>query len=340
MGTAVAKRTATAVKLKPIADVVRQIKTHIYDANNAEVRCVKHRLQAGQLLLQLRERIESGEAGNGINWWEWCEQHVERSRKDCEKLMRIASADDPEAALVEDREKTRLAVAKHRETKKADGVYVNSRAKLVTKPEQFQEDNARAWKADWLRCHPGRTSEEYEQILHSEQPGGDGPMWTWRRAFNRAAQEAGRAAWLRDHPSNPLPEHMCSLSEDETAEYEKWLETYEPPLISVPMPEAKPPCCGPLKGELRAVEPDDDEDSDFDAIEPEHYRTAFFIRTDQAAQMAHECAKLVRGLEASMKRVRGRDKMIDAATTAARAWTELSRALVEKRDPTLPQDGR
>ena len=84
MGTAVAKRTATAVKLKPIADVVRQIKTHIYDANNAEARCVKHRLQAGQLLLQLRERIESGEAGNGINWWEWCEQHIERSRKDCE----------------------------------------------------------------------------------------------------------------------------------------------------------------------------------------------------------------------------------------------------------------
>ena len=41
-----------------------------------------------------------------------------------------------------------------------------------------------------------------------------------------------------------------------------------------------------------------------------------------------------------MKRVRGRDNMIDAATTAARAWTTLSRALVEKRDPTLPQDGR
>ena len=56
MGTAVAKRTATAVKLKPIADVVRHIKTHIYDANNAEARCVKHRLQAGQLLLQLRLR--------------------------------------------------------------------------------------------------------------------------------------------------------------------------------------------------------------------------------------------------------------------------------------------
>lgn len=120
MGTAVAKRTATAVKLKPIADVVRQIKTHIYDANNAEARCVKHRLQAGQLLLQLRERIESGEAGNGINWWEWCEQHIERSRKDCETLLRIANAADPEAAALGDRERVRLAVAKHRERKAAE----------------------------------------------------------------------------------------------------------------------------------------------------------------------------------------------------------------------------
>ena len=120
MGTAVAKRTATAVKLKPIADVVRQIKTHIYDANNAEARCVKHRLQAGQLLLQLRERIESGEAGNGINWWEWCEQHIERSRKDCETLLRIANAPDPEAAALGDRERVRLAVAKHRERKAAE----------------------------------------------------------------------------------------------------------------------------------------------------------------------------------------------------------------------------
>ena len=214
---------------------------HIYDADNAEARCLKHRLAAGQKLLSLRQRIEAGEEGD-VAWWDWFEkQDIGRGRKDCEKLMRIASADDPEAALVEDREKTRLAVAKHRETKKADGVYVNSRAQLVTKSEQFCEDNARAWKADWLRCHPGRTPEEYEQILHSEQPGGDGPMWTWRRAFNRAAHEAERAAWLRDHPGNPLPEHMCSLSEDETAEYEKWLETYEPPLISVPMPDDDEP---------------------------------------------------------------------------------------------------
>ena len=120
MGTAVAKRTATAVKLKPIADVVRQIKTHIYDANNAEVRCVKHRLQAGQLLLQLRERIESGEAGNGINWWEWCEQHVERSRKDCEKLMRIASPTTPKRQWSGIARRRRLAVAKHRERKAAE----------------------------------------------------------------------------------------------------------------------------------------------------------------------------------------------------------------------------
>jgi hypothetical protein len=64
MGTAVAKRTATAVKLKPIADVVVQIRGHLYDANNAEARCIKHRLAAGQKLLSLRQRIEAGEEGD------------------------------------------------------------------------------------------------------------------------------------------------------------------------------------------------------------------------------------------------------------------------------------
>jgi hypothetical protein len=101
------------------------------------------------------------------------------------------------------------------------------------------EQGAANWKAAWLRDHPGRTPEEYEQILDTEEPGGDGPMWLWRRAMGRASIEAEKAAWLRDHPGNPLPEHMCSLSEDETAEYEKWLETYEPPEISVPAPDQR-----------------------------------------------------------------------------------------------------
>ena len=105
MGTAVAKRTATAVKRKPIADVVRQIKTYLYYATTLEGRADKHRLQAGQLLLQLRQRIESGEEGNDLDWWPWCEKHIERSRSDCKRLMEIAAADDPEQALEDERER-------------------------------------------------------------------------------------------------------------------------------------------------------------------------------------------------------------------------------------------
>ena len=121
MGNSIAKRIATTLKpMPPIAEVVVQIRGHFYDADQLEVRANKHRLQAGLLLLQLRERIEAGEEGN-VTWWEWFEtQDLGRSRKDCERLMRIAGAEWPEKAMADEREKTRLAVAKHREKKAAE----------------------------------------------------------------------------------------------------------------------------------------------------------------------------------------------------------------------------
>ena len=47
-----------------------QINVAIYHSANAERRCNKLRLKAGQLLLQLRQRIEAGEEGD-VSWWEW-----------------------------------------------------------------------------------------------------------------------------------------------------------------------------------------------------------------------------------------------------------------------------
>jgi hypothetical protein len=115
MGRSVAKRPTTTLKrIPPIADVVRQIKTHIEDAAAAETTVIKHRLAAGQLLLQLRRRIEAGEEGD-VAWWDWFEkQDMGRGRKDCERLMRIASAEDPEAALADDQAKTRDRVRRLR----------------------------------------------------------------------------------------------------------------------------------------------------------------------------------------------------------------------------------
>jgi hypothetical protein len=170
MGTAVAKRTATAVKhQKSISEMVVQINAAIYDANAAEARCTKLRLKAGQLLLQLRARIESGEEGD-VAWWDWFENlgnnghpALIRSRKDAERLMRIASAEDPEQALLDEREKTRIAVAKHREQKAAE-LTVSSKPEpdeAKAKPSKVEPitvtidaDLCGEWddSANWLSC--------------------------------------------------------------------------------------------------------------------------------------------------------------------------------------------
>jgi hypothetical protein len=68
MGSSIAKRTTTAAREKPIAEVVVEIRRHLHGAACAEARRIKHRLAAGQLLLRLRQRIEAGEEGD-VAWW-------------------------------------------------------------------------------------------------------------------------------------------------------------------------------------------------------------------------------------------------------------------------------
>lgn len=42
----------------------------------------------------------TGKCSENVSWWDWYVIKSVRSRKDAEKLMRPASADDAEAALV------------------------------------------------------------------------------------------------------------------------------------------------------------------------------------------------------------------------------------------------
>ena len=141
MGSSVAKRTTTALmRMPPIAEVVIEIRGHFNDADTLQARADKHRLQAGQKLVSLRQRIEAGEEG-AVAWGDWFErQGMGRGRKDCERLMQIASAEDPEAALLEEREKTRLAVAKHREKKRDMELTVSSKPLQVEAPDDEPED--------------------------------------------------------------------------------------------------------------------------------------------------------------------------------------------------------
>jgi hypothetical protein len=65
-------------------------------------------LRCGQKLLEMRRRIEAGEVGDqaAIDWWGWYADAVPGiSRKQAERWMAIAAADDPQAAAVEYRER-------------------------------------------------------------------------------------------------------------------------------------------------------------------------------------------------------------------------------------------
>ena len=74
-----------------------------------------HRITLGVLLNDLKARVGAGEAGKGVKWWSWYGEHFQnRSRRDAERVMRLASSDDPQAAADEERTKAREGMAAHR----------------------------------------------------------------------------------------------------------------------------------------------------------------------------------------------------------------------------------
>ena len=73
------------------------------------------RISAGKQLVELQARIDGGEDGEGVNWWKWYAEHFKnRTRRDAQKVMALASSDDPEAAAEKEREKNREAQANKR----------------------------------------------------------------------------------------------------------------------------------------------------------------------------------------------------------------------------------
>lgn len=86
----------------------------VYNGTRAGNRC---RLEAGQLLLALRKRIEDGEAGAEWKekWWSWYGwQGFSRPRRDASKVMKMAAADDPEAAHADEKAAARKGMRRLR----------------------------------------------------------------------------------------------------------------------------------------------------------------------------------------------------------------------------------
>jgi hypothetical protein len=94
---------------------VKEITIAFGRAADATNKAVSYRVEAGFKLRALRKRIEDGEAGEGIVWWNWYNDHFDRSRRDAEKVMALASdRDDPEVAADRERAATRDRMARHR----------------------------------------------------------------------------------------------------------------------------------------------------------------------------------------------------------------------------------
>ena len=82
--------------------------------------------------------------------------------------------------------------------------------------QDYQRRNERAWQRRWVA--EGRSLADYKAGASD----GESEVWKWRRAKGKAAVAAEKAAWLRDHPGDPLPEHLCELNKAKGAEYDRW----------------------------------------------------------------------------------------------------------------------
>lgn len=185
----VLNRVVAVHKSAPLDDVVRAINIKLELAVTADNKAKNtedkikslraeagnHRLEAGRMLVDLRRRVEA----EGDDWWKWQKGKFARSRKDIEKLMRLAKADDPEATMAEHRSKVRDEVKRSRER----GAY----------KEDVGSNGAKKPKAEPVKLLPG-------ELLHDDAcPDCNSEQERWQQSFDNfaGATIALRAYWTR-----------------------------------------------------------------------------------------------------------------------------------------------
>jgi hypothetical protein len=75
-------------------------------AREAQVKYKSKRIRIGIALLEAKRRVEAGEGG-ALSWWDWYKRHFERSREDATRVMKMAAAENPEAAHEAEKAKAR-----------------------------------------------------------------------------------------------------------------------------------------------------------------------------------------------------------------------------------------
>lgn len=232
MGTAVvaAKKLATQINTAHRAAVSNAQKVFEYSDKSME-----YAAECGRLLLRAKEGVPHGE------WLPWIEANLEFEERQAQKYMRVAKNWEAiEAAKAKSEPGTyfgsingalRLIAKPQPEPKSGeDDEPDEDEPKLKTKRQRqeeeeanrrFWEESEKATRQQWK--DEGRAIQDYTAGIDQQ----DSAVWEWRRAWGRASNEEEKEAWLRDHPGNPLPEHLCGLSEEEGAEYDRWREQRE-----------------------------------------------------------------------------------------------------------------
>jgi hypothetical protein len=101
--------TAKVIQLRDFNEVVRICgrKIEAIETSTQKVRAL--RIEVGQLLIELRDRVEAGEIGELANWWDWFEDNKALfgsiERRTAERYMQVAGDPDPVAKQDELRKK-------------------------------------------------------------------------------------------------------------------------------------------------------------------------------------------------------------------------------------------
>ena len=120
-------------------DIVSAIDSKMSLATVADSAGHQHRLDAGRMLVQLRDRIEA----RGENWWKWHDKNFARCRRDSAKLIALAQATDPREAVKQERERNRQHKAAQRK-READVSPIAKIVKLIETLTDQERNELRA----------------------------------------------------------------------------------------------------------------------------------------------------------------------------------------------------
>jgi hypothetical protein len=211
------------------------------------LRAVSARRNAARVLGELRRRVEAGEAGDGVEWWPWCEENIKRSKRDCYKLLEIDGSPDPEYAEKQAREKNARQAKKSREKKKAAVEWLTS----ATSEPPTAEDATRivsslpdAQRQEFFKgFDPVELAKAFDPVELAVRLV-QGMDELQRQAFDAAM--AALEARARIEPTTP----EAPLSPDMPAE-----PSGEPAPLSPAMPTEPSPVETPLVSEPKPPEP-------------------------------------------------------------------------------------